>query len=105
MKTTFIYRIDLGHNGTVEYQTFCYARNAKIATEYYKEKYHDKKYDTVKAVAFGTADEHKHPGPFEELPQEEINYLTSHHIGFEEVYSHKPNIPTDGEFIPINKES
>jgi len=105
MKTTYIYRVDLGHNGKVEYQKFCYARNAKVATDYYKEKYRYEKYDTVKATAFGTADTYKHPGPIEELPEDEVKYLTEKHIGFENLYSVKPNIPTGGEFIPIDKET
>ena len=104
MKTTYIYRVDLGHNGKIEHQKFCYARNAKVATEYYKDKYHYKRYDIVKATAFGTADSYKHPGPIEELPEDEVKYLTINNIGFEDAYSQKPNIPTNGEFIPVNKE-
>ena len=105
MKTTYIYRVDLGHNGNVEHQKFCYARNAKTAIAYYKDKYRYKRYDLVKATAFGDADSFKHPGPIEELPEDEVKYLTDHNIGFEKAYTNKAATYASGEFIPVNKES
>ena len=106
IRRTYLYRIELGHKGKIETTEFCYARNAHAAKEYYKEKYRDKRYDFFNAVVFGTADIAKHPGQFEELPSDEVDWLKAHNIGFAERYSLRydnKGVPADAQFVPVDK--
>ena len=101
MKTTYIYRVELGHAGVFEVKEYCYARNKKVAEAYYKEKYRDRKFDSFRAIAFGDVDFARHPGPIEELPQDEVNYILSHNLGMAEAYSNRVDrIPAANTFVP-----
>lgn len=102
MKTTFIYRIDLGKNNRILRTEYCYARNKKTAEAYYKDKYHSEKYDYFDAIAFGTADIRKHPGPIEELLQDEVDYIRKHDIGNGGPYPYRNTLPK-GEFVSVEK--
>ncbi len=104
MKQTFIYRIELGRNGRAYRTKYCYARNAKTAEKYYREKYHEEKYDMFKAVVFGEADILKHPGPFEELPDDEVKYILANQIGSEDAYAYRKNV-LPPEFVPVSEET
>lgn len=104
-KVTYLYRVDCRKDGQLKEQRYCYARNAKVCKEYYKELFKEKKYNEFNAVAFGTADITRHPGPFEEMPQDEVDYIKKNGIGNGDAYSNRPNdLPAGGQFIPANKE-
>ena len=100
-RTTYIYRVLLGKNGTVKKIEYCYARNAKTAEAYYKEKYKEEKYDMFMAVAFGDADTNYHPGPIEELPEDEVEYIQKNNLGNAEKYSYRKD--EKGMFIPVGE--
>jgi len=104
-KTTYIYRVEIGHNEKIEHTEYCYARNAKTAKEYYKEKYKENKYNIYNCVAFGDADSIKHPGPIEELPEDEVKYIRNNNLGTANAYSNRKDnrIIEGGEFIPVSE--
>lgn len=103
MKLIFLYRVDLGRNGHIDRTEFCYARNKTVAQEYYKEKYRKEQYNTIKFIAFGTADPRRHPLPFQEMSQEELNYIISNNIGDGGPYPFRSSLPSGGEFVPVEK--
>ena len=104
-KITYLYRVDCYKNSELKAQKYCYARNATACKEYYKEKLKDLKCNEFNTVAFGTADIKRHPGPFEEMPKDEVDYLIEHNIGNGEAYANRPyNLPTNGQFFPVDKE-
>ena len=99
MKTTYIYRVEYGKGNNQPEIDFCYARNAKTAISEYKKKY--KKYDHFAAYALGEADFNLHPDFFEEMPQDEKDYLRSIRGKIGEKYSAKKStVPTGGLFVP-----
>ena len=55
MKTTYLYRMLIGHNDNVEIDIFMYARNSKTAIEYCKELYRDKKYNHYRPIKVGVS--------------------------------------------------
>ena len=86
-KSTYIYKIMMGHNGAIERTEYCYARNSSTALYEYQQKFRDKKYDTFKAVVFGETNIKKHPGPFEEMPDDEVKIITERNIASAPAYS------------------
>jgi hypothetical protein len=52
-KKTYIYRVLIGNNGNVFEDIFLYARNAKVALDFCKEIYKDKKYNYYYANKVG----------------------------------------------------
>lgn len=54
-KKTYIYRILAGNNDNIEVDVFMFARNAYIATEFCKNLYKEKKYNTYKAIKVGVS--------------------------------------------------
>lgn len=98
-KTTYIYRVELSNDKDFETK-YCYARNASVVKEAYRELCKRKKYNKVVTVPFGDADILRHPGPFEELPKDEIAYLLSNNIGSASRYSNrKDNRLPEGTFV------
>ena len=91
-KTTYIYRVDMGTNGTVLGKEFCYARNSDIALEEYKKLHPE--YDTFHFTLLGYANERKHPDPFEVMPSDEQEYLhkTRCEVGVKYAMQRKPSI-------------
>lgn len=55
MKKAYIYRMLIGHNDNTEIDIFLFARNAKIAKEYCKELYKEKKYNYYKPIKVGVS--------------------------------------------------
>lgn len=104
-KTTYIYRVELTstNNKILGETKYCYARNASVVKEFYKNEY--KKYDHIKTIPFGTADINIHPGPFEELPEEEVRYILQHNIGQADAYSNNrnPSFPFGGQFVKVDE--
>ena len=88
-KSTYVYKIMMGHNDSIERTEYCYARNSSTALAEYTQKFKDEKYNTFKAVMFGEANRKKHPGPFEEMPEDEVKALKEHNIGNAPAYSMK----------------
>lgn len=86
-KSTYVYRISMGHNGSAELTKYCYARNSSTAIHEYAEKYKDRKYDTFKAVMFAEASIRKHPGPFEEMPEDEVKIIEENNLANAPAYS------------------
>lgn len=54
-KKTYLYRMLIGQNGKAEVDTFMYARNAKVAKEFCKELYKDKKYNYYQPIKVGVS--------------------------------------------------
>ena len=52
-KKTYIYRMLIGNNGNTEIDLFMYARNSKVATDFCKELYRDKKYNFYLPIKVG----------------------------------------------------
>lgn len=98
MKTTYVYRIEYSKANNPTEIDFCYARNARTAIGEYKKKY--KSYDHFKAYALGEADFNKHPLYFEEMPQDEKDYIKSIRGTIGEKYSMKKGIPSNGVYVP-----
>lgn len=74
-KTTYIYKIEMGHYPNVEEIMFCYARNQNYVLSHFKKAYKDKHYNLFKTYKVGIADSLRHPGPFELLPKDEEEYI------------------------------
>lgn len=74
-KTTYIYKIEMGHYPNVEEVMFCYARNQNYVLEHFKKAYKDKHYNLFRTYKVGIADSIRHPGPFELLPKDEEEYI------------------------------
>ena len=53
MKITYLYRMLIGYNNNVDVDLFMYARNAKVAKEYCKELYREKKYNYYHPIKVG----------------------------------------------------
>ena len=104
-KVTYIYRVELGHNDIVDEIKYCYARNSNIVKQALREYCRQKKYNSIRTIAFGDADIKKHSGIYEELYEDEIRYLIEHNIGNEEAYSYRKDntIPANGEFVSVEK--
>lgn len=54
-KKTYIYRVQIGHNGVADVIGFMYARNSHDATSYCKELYREKKYNYYKMIKVGVS--------------------------------------------------
>lgn len=54
-KKIYLYRMIVGNNGKQEFDVFVYARNSKVALEYCKELYRDKKYNYYKPIKVGVS--------------------------------------------------
>lgn len=109
-REVYIYRVEMGKNGVVAETAYCYARNAKRATEGFKALRQDKKYNMFKAVSFGDTDLKHHPLPFEEMPEDEVKVIKERGLGTAEKYSNRknnrgPQIPKDAVFTPVNSEA
>ena len=52
-KKTYIYHMLIGNNDNTEVDIFMFARNATVATEFCKELYKEKKYNSYKAIKVG----------------------------------------------------
>ena len=58
-KKSYLYRMLIGtcrgEYTDIQYDIFCVARNAKVAKEYCKEKYRDKKFNYYQAIKVGVS--------------------------------------------------
>lgn len=73
-KVTHIYRVDIGHGDSVEITDWVYARNAKQAKAYCREKYKDRRYDHYKMVMVGENSNYRLSGP-SDLTEKEKTYI------------------------------
>lgn len=86
-KSTYMYKIMMGHNGSIERTEYCYARNSSTALYEYQQKFKNEKYDTFKAVAFGMTNIKAHPGPFEEMLPDEVKAVKEGNYAAAPAYS------------------
>lgn len=106
VKTTYIYRVEFRNNDELKETRFCYARNASVIKEEYRNLCKEYKYNHMDIIVFGAANIKKHPGPFEEMPQDEVNYLLSNNLGTANAYSNRKDnkgIPQDAMFVPADQ--
>ena len=54
-KKTYIYRVIIGHNGNHVMDVFMYARNIKVALDFCKEYYRDKRYNYFNPIKVGVS--------------------------------------------------
>lgn len=94
-RSTYIYKIDMGHNGSLERTEYCYARNSSTAIYEYQQKYKSEKYDTFKATMFAEADRRKHPGPFKEMPEDEVKIIKENKLATAPAYSMQKKTGTE----------
>ena len=105
-KMVYIYRVEMGKNGSVMETAYCYARNAKSAVDGFKTTRKAEKYDMFKAVSFADSDLKHHPLPFEVMPEDEVKIIKERGLGTAEKYSNRrdnrgPQIPKDAVFTPV----
>ena len=95
--------MEMGTNGNILGKEFCYARNADVAVRNYRILHPE--YDTMRAVAIGYADNKKHPGPFEMMPDDEQEYLHRIRDNSDEKYAMRKGdgIPMGGTFVPVGE--
>ena len=90
-KNVFIYRVELEKNlkqGEKEAKIeYCYARNATVVREHYKEKYAKEKYDSIKAIPFAEGNIKEHPLPIEEFTEDLIKFIHERNLGTADKYS------------------
>ena len=100
VKATYLYKVDMGWGETVDKTSYCYARNAGVAIDTYKEMYREKKYDSFRAKMFGEAKIEAHPGLFELMEPDEIEYIESKNLASAPAYSQRKNTaPAKGQFM------
>lgn len=102
-KSVYLYGITMGHGNKEEEVAYCYARNAGIAVDSFKEIYKEKKYDFFLAKMFGEADMRIHPKPFEPMSREEVEYISRHGLAKADAYAQRKTPLPNGEFISADK--
>lgn len=104
-KTTYIYRIEMGHYPNVDEIAFCYARNKEIVEENFKDISKKKNFNLFRVYKIGIADNRKHPGPFELLPKDEEAYIRKIRSTVGELYAERRNdVPGVFESIDVSKQ-
>lgn len=88
-KTTYVYQVMMGHGDKVDKVSYCYGRNMGVVVPEYQKQFSEEKYDSIKVKMIGIADIKKHPGPFEPMPQDEIDYILKNNIGQAEKYAYR----------------
>ena len=103
-RSTFLYAVVMGYGDNTQQVAYCYARNRDAAVSGMKKLFEDQKYDNFQTKMFGETDIRLHPGPFEPMTREEVEYISEHGIANMDAYSQRKNgLPGKGVFISADK--
>lgn len=102
-RSVFLYGVIMGHGNKEEKVVYCYARNAGLAIENYKQLFKEEKYDHFRAKMFGEADVRVHDKPFEPMTKEEVEYISKNGLAKADAYAQRKSTLPQGEFVPVDQ--